>query len=342
MSSILLSLAITSCDTNKAVRAEYAGVDISDKASIVRDKNTKQASLIIDTDGKWALYAGPSADQINFEKAIATGENSGTFPLDGNDSTRTYFQLVTNDGKAILAERHLPMAGGYNFRDIGGIKTTDGKYVKWGKVLRSDELHNLTEADLNYLSSIPLISIVDFRANNEVEKAPDKNPVSLHKNYHLPISPGNLLSIESIVTLPEADMDSIMRNINKMLVTDSASIKQYKIFFELLQNEKDIPLMFHCSAGKDRTGMGAALFLYSLGVDEETILKDYLASNKYLGDKYTPIVSKYPNLKPLLEVRPQYIQAGIEEIKNKYGSIDNFLTKELKVDTLKMRELYLY
>lgn len=72
---------------------------------------------------------------------------------------------------------------------------------------------------------------------------------------------------------------------NTLLVTDPLCISRYRKLFSLLQNEENIPLMFHCSAGKDRTGMAAALVLSSLGVDEETILDDYLLSNFYLADK---------------------------------------------------------
>lgn len=337
-----LLLVISSCNKKQTLKAEYSEQNISEKAYIIRDKTTKQASLRIDINGKWKLYSGPSIDKIDLVKPIAEGNTNGTFALNVNDTARSYFQLVTEEGKAIIAERHLPMTGGYNFRDLGGFRTQDGKYVKWGKVFRSDDLHNLTDADLKYLSSIPLISIVDFRAKSEIEAAPDKVPTSVHKDYAYSITPGNLNSIDIIKKLSPAQMDSVMENINRLLVTDSTYISQYKSYFALLQNPKQVPLMFHCSAGKDRTGMGAALFLFSLGVDEGTILKDYLASNGYLGDKYAPLIAKYPNMKSLFEVKPEFLKAGLAQIKKDHGSIDNYLTDVLNVDLNKMKQLYLY
>lgn len=343
-SFVLSSVLFVSCKDSKTnmVRAEYSGKDISEQVSIVRDKDSKAASLKIDFDSKWALYAGNSVDSIDFKAPILEGEKGGVFPLNINDSTRTYFQLVTPESKVILADRHLPMSGGYNFRDLGGIKTTDGRYVKWGKIFRSDDLHKLTDDDLTYLSSVPLISIVDFRAQEEINQAPDRIPSSVYEDYQLCISPGNLMMAKGLKDMGFERLDSIMMELNTLLVTDTASINQYRKFFELLQNEKDVPLMFHCSAGKDRTGMGAALILFSLGVDEETILKDYLMSNTYLADKYARYITQYPNLKPLFEVKAHYLKSGIEQIKKDHGSVENYLTNVLNVDIQKMKDMYLY
>ena len=133
-----------------------------------------------------------------------------------------------------------------------------------------------------------------------------------------------------------------MMEINVLLVSDSANIKRYKDYFALLQNEKDVPLLFHCSAGKDRTGMAAALTLFALGVDEETIMNDYLSSNIYLGDKYREYIAKYPALRSLFEVKSEYIQAGIKWMKQEYGTVENYLKKVLNVDISKMKEMYLY
>lgn len=340
----IVCMLFTSCNNSKnATHAEYAGDDLSGVARVVRDKQTKAASLNVEADGKWKLYAGTAVDSIDFSKPILEGEGKGTFAIPVSNTVRSYFQLVTDNGKAILAERHLPMTGGFNFRDLGGFKTTDGRYVKWGKIIRSDDLFHLTDADLTYLSSLPLISVVDFRSETEVQQAPDKLPESVTSYYPYSISPGNLSSASmDMSSLESLKGDTVMMQINEMLVSDTASIKRYRDYFALLQNEKNVPLLFHCSAGKDRTGMAAALTLFALGVDEETIMKDYLSSNEYLGDKYGEYIAKYPALKSLFEVRPKYIQAGIQWAKNEYGSMENYITKVLGADINKLREMYLY
>lgn len=347
LSLSVCSLIFVSCNnsSNTMAKAEYSGEDLSNYISISRNKDSKDAFLIIKAiklKGKWTLYSGKSVDEIDFSKPLLEGEGSGTFPLHVNDTLRTYFQIVTKSGKAILAEKHLPMSGGYNFRDLGGLKTKDGRYVKWGKIFRSDDLHNLTDADLIYLSNIPLVSIVDFRSKEEIERGPDKVPASVKEDYALSISPGNLLTAASLDKLTFEQADSAMKDINRLLVTDVDAIKQYKKMFDLLQDKEDVPLMFHCSAGKDRTGMGAALILSALGVEEDIIFANYMESNKYLANKYTEYIAEKPQLKPLFEVKPEFLKAGLDQIKKDHGSVENYLVNVLMVDIQKMKEMYLY
>lgn len=348
MKKIILSLlvmgSLISCKDSsmKIDKAQYSGKDVSKEASIIRNKETKAAELQIETVGKWTLYAGNSVDSIDFSKPLIEGEGSGTFALNVSDSIRSYFQLVTSEGKAILAERHLPMTGGYNYRDLGGFKTTDGKFVKWGKIFRSDDLNHLTDQDLEYLSSVPLTSIVDFRSAEEMKQAPDKIPSSVKYNYPYSITPGDLMAALNFESATPEQMNDMMKQLNVLLVADTASIKVYKDFFTLLQEDKELPLMFHCSAGKDRTGMGTALILFALGVDENLIIEDYLASNTYLGDKYASLLKERPTLEPVFVVKKEYIEAGFDKIKKDHGSIDNYLTNVLGVDIPKFREKYLY
>lgn len=337
---LLSGMIFLSCKKNMG-KGVYEGQDISETASIIRDKESKEAALSINYDGDWELYSGVSDSTIDYSTSLS-GTGKGIFPINVSDSTRSYFQLITNDGKAILAERHLPMAGGFNFRDLGGIKTNDNKFVKWGMFFRTDELGNLTKEDLDYLSSIPITTVIDFRSKSEVSSLPDKLPQSVKNYVELNIAPGNLhlANLEDLTGID--NFSEFMIDMNKSFVTDSSIIAQYKEFFSILQKEENMPVIFHCTAGKDRTGMGAALILFALGVDESTIMKDYLSSNVYLKDKYQNIMEKYPELKPMLIVQPQYIQASIDLMKEKYGSVDNYLTSVLGVDLIKFRQKYLY
>ena len=194
---------------------------------------------------------------------------------------------------------HLPMEGGYNFRDLGGIKNLEGKYVRWGKIYRSDELKNLTDNDLKYLQEIPLLSIIDFRSEQEIKSAPDRVPNTVKKVYQFSITPGNLANINNIQSLSKEELVTLMQELNAMLVTENHIVEQYKKFFEVLHTEQEVPVIFHCTAGKDRTGMASALFLAALGVDEETIYENYLESNILLENKYSPYLQKFPNQEPV-------------------------------------------
>lgn len=311
------------------------------KALIVRDKYTKEARLVIETEGGWQLYAGTSTDNINKEKPILSGNGSGEFPLNVSTSIRIYFELVYAKGAFVLADRHLPMEGGYNFRDLGGFRTKEGRYTKWGKLFRADELSNLKENDLKYLSSIPITSVIDFRAQAEARRFPDKLPPTVQFTYPIAIIPGNLSSEGIQTNLLKKNIDAHMKHMNRMLVSDPNCVRSYRIFFAIVQNHLSAPLIFHCSAGKDRAGMAAALILFALGVDEETVVEDYLTSKIYLSDKYEAFIAKYPRAESIFTVKRMFLQAGINQIKRDHGTIMNFLTKVLKVDIIKMRRLYL-
>ncbi len=339
---IMGSILFTGCNSKHASKAGYEGEDISGIAEILRDKTTKKASLKIETDGQWQLFAGRQVETIDFSKPLLEGDGSGKFPLNVPNTERSYFELVTDKGKAILAEKHLPMAGGYNFRDLGGYKTKDGRFVKWGKIFRSDDMPNLTKEDLEYLSSIPIVSVVDFRSEEEVKMAPDKLPSSTIKEYMYSITPGNLTAGNDIAEIASLNMDSVMIAINQLLVTDSAAIQRYVDFFALLQDESKVPLLFHCTAGKDRTGMGAALILYALGVDEDIIMNDYLLSNRYLAEKYGKFIQTYPEMESLFTVHEDFLRAGLDKIKADHGSVDNYLEKVLKINLNQFKEMYLY
>ncbi|WP_255491336.1 tyrosine-protein phosphatase [Dysgonomonas sp. ZJ279] len=325
---------------NKSI-SMYQGEDINLKARILRDKQSKAASLEIDISDEWALYAGFSVEDIDFTTPILKGKGKGIFPLNVSLTARSYFGLMTPKGRSVLAERHLPMAGSYNFRDLGGIKTAEGRYIKWGKLFRGDDMSNLTDEDLTYLSSIPITSVIDFRAENESRRAPDKLPPSARFTYPIAITPGNLSSEGIQANLLKSNVNLHMKHMNRLLVSDPVCVRAFRILFAIVQNNLSAPLAFHCSAGKDRAGMGAALILFALGVDEATIMEDYLSSNKYLEDKYSNIINKYPRAEPIFTAKKMFLQAGINQIKRDHGTVMDFLTKELKVDIVRMRRIYL-
>lgn len=341
---LFTALSLFASCNNTANVPGYSGNDVSNQAEITRDKQTKAAFIEIFPDTTWTIYAGNTPETIDNKAPLLQGDGYGKFALDIPYNERYYFRFVTKEGSALMAERHLPMEGGYNFRDLGGYPTTEGRFVKWGKIFRSDEMNRLTRSDLNYLSTIPIRSVVDFRTENEVQNAPDKVPASVVQSYSYYINPGNLdiTNQEQLHAFDADRIDSVMMEINISLVSDPANVMQYKELFRLLQHEENTPLLFHCTAGKDRTGMGAALILFALGVDRDIIMDDYLLSNIYLKDKYGSIAAQHPNLSGLYGVNPNYLQAGINKIEEVYGSVILFLEQELEVDIQAFRDTYLY
>jgi len=313
--------------------------NLSENIKITRDKFTKQTQLHIKINTEWELYGGPDPEDIDRSHPMKKGSGPGIFPID-TEPVRYYFELETKFGNVRLAETLLPMEGCYNLRDLGGIRNKEGRFVKWGKLFRSDDLCDLTKSDLHYLESIPIHAVIDFRSKSEAENALDKLPGG-SVGYSLPFIPGDLNSLSQINS-GDLQLDNFMHGIYKSLVSDSACIKNYRDFFSLLQEEKNIPLIFHCSAGKDRTGMAAVFILSALDVDKPTIMHNYLLSNCYLADKYEKITARFPNIKPLFEVKPAYLENAFSEISAKYGSMESFLTEELHIHIPQMKTRFLY
>ena len=304
--------------------------------AIVRDKATKEVTFIAPEHGVWLLY-GPGCGQ----EPILEGYGVGTFHIPSVGTAHAYFQLEHNGRRQVLAERHLPMAGGYNFRDLGGIPTVDGSLVRYGRLFRSDGLATLTEDDRTYLSSIPITTVVDFRTHSEAERAPDRLPARVRR-IHIPILPGRLDNEkERDDLLASLGGEKLMEFMARALVVEPDIIAGYRKFFQLVQNEENLPLLFHCSAGKDRTGHAAALILLSLGVHRELVMADYMASARYLRGKYDNLLARHPDWEPLFTVKPQYLLTAIDAMDAKSGSVAAYLANELAVDANRMRELFL-
>lgn len=229
----------------------------------------------------------------------------------------------------------LPIKGAYNMRDLGGYKTKDNKYIKSGIIIRSGDMAQLTEEDLKYLSTLPLRTIIDFRDKFEKDAAPDKQPESLQTATWLPIGAGDLSNIQP--ENPE-DIPQIMENVYKTIIRNFQN--ELKDFFRIVEDETKAPLLFHCSAGKDRTGIAAALLLSALGVDKNTILEDYMLSAEYIKGKYDYIVKLYPSLAPLTTVQLRYLEAALQTIDEEFGGMESYLKNTLEVNTDKLKSLY--
>ncbi|CAM3618305.1 tyrosine-protein phosphatase [Elizabethkingia occulta] len=234
--------------------------------------------------------------------------------------------------------RVVKMEGAFNFRDAGGYKTADGKEVVLGKIYRSDAIDKLSDRDLKTFKNRKISTVVDFRGVEEAKKAPDRLPD--HTNYLLcPAGSNDLPNTQSIVNMLK----------NKNFLFDMYGEgglpyfgERYRpLFVKLLTLQPDEALLYHCTGGRDRTGMASALFLKILGVPQDIIENDYVASNFYLAKNPTMKnmyagLSKMSGLsdaeiKQQMELRPELIRNFFNSINKKYGSIENFFQVEMGI-----------
>jgi protein-tyrosine phosphatase len=231
-------------------------------------------------------------------------------------------------------DRFLPLEGLFNVRDLGGYAAGKGR-VKRGLLYRAGDLHTLTGGDRAVLEGRRIKTIVDFRDSAERDYAPDAKLSTVERNRWLPINAGSFdLGLKN-----GAAMETLMEELYTILADQAR--EQYREFFSLLAAPPNLPLLFHCSAGKDRTGFGAALVLSALGVDRETIYGDYLLSAQGLAGKYTGIIEESPYLEPIFSVRRAYLAAAFQKIEDAFGGMDRYLREELGADGEALRKLYI-
>ncbi|MEI6456345.1 MAG: tyrosine-protein phosphatase [bacterium] len=234
-----------------------------------------------------------------------------------------------------------------NFRDLGSIPTTNGHSIRRGILFRSGDLSTLTEEDIRAVESVGLTSIIDFRAQREIDKRPDKVISTVREIVFLPIHDAAREIAERYFDANNAQgLETILVGDYRRLITDH--VDEYRKFFKILSLTENLPLVFHCAAGKDRTGLASALLLFSLGVGWSEIWKDYLDSNHYTTPMMLKIIRKLKDkgkngaiLRPILEVREAYLNAALDQIDKSFGSIDHFLQKVLRVDYELLRRRYL-
>lgn len=348
-------LVFTACsDDDEKSAIGYSGKDISSRIEIIRDTQTKKAVLNVSMDNPWVLYAGSSIWNIDQETPVLNGSGKGAFELDTDVKKRALFQFNTDEGQALVAEVRLPITGGYNFRDLGGIKNKDGRFVKWGQLFRTDEMSKLTEDDVEYIASTGLTTVIDFRSEGEIKggvtsmipPSPDILPATVKNAYNLPINAGNIFSDEIMNRIragaTSEELAQVMMNSYTEMVTLDDYITQLRQFFAYLQDQNNLPLSFHCSGGKDRVGVATMLVLSALHVDKEIIVKDYMLSKQYVAGKYEKYLAMIPAIAPLVTIEEEYLEAAFKKIDEEYGSVENFLTGTLNVDIKKMKDLYLY
>ena len=175
-----------------------------------------------------------------------------------------------------MNDRLLPLVGAYNFRDLGGYPTTDGRQTRWGRLFRSDTLDELTAEDVAALRQLGLASIIDLRTTSEVARAGRRVLEDEPIHYvHLSViqEEGQETPSEARAAVPQWGSS---RAAQRYLWYLEVGAEPLVAAFELMAQPERYPLVFHCYAGKDRTGVLAALVLGCLGVEETAIIEDYV------------------------------------------------------------------
>jgi protein-tyrosine phosphatase len=228
----------------------------------------------------------------------------------------------------------VPLEGGSNFRDLGGYATSDGRKIKHGAVFRSAHLGTLTDADRRTMSKLGVRTIVDLRGVSEAAETPHRVDGVGCRIVGAHIEPGVGEKIRGALADGTANPFVMMG-----FLTDHyrdyprRCAPGFRTLFATLSDGTHRPLVFHCTAGKDRTGFASALLLTLLGVPWEMVMEDYLRTN----DLWIGHIGRYPELDidtraAIIEARTPYLEAAFEVVRTDYGSPEAFAEKALGLD----------
>lgn len=262
----------------------------------------------------------------------------------------------------------IPLKGVFNTRDLGGMEGADGRKILPCRLIRSGELFNLSEKDKQLLlDKYSLKKVVDFRTGAERSEKPD--PVLKGVQYiWAPIMSEETMGIThdenserdviaelfSYLQENQISISNYMAGIYTSLVSSEQAKREYGEFFKVLLSNKTGSVLWHCSAGKDRVGIGTALLLTALGVSKEIIMEDYLMTNSFTCTEYENTVSflKAQNadeavikgIEAVFRVRENYINASFKYISDNYGCVEEYINEALgitKEEILTLQNMYL-
>ena len=222
-----------------------------------------------------------------------------------------------------------------NFRQLGGLTRADGARVRDGVLLRSGHLGRASDADVARLADMGLALVVDMRDKNERERHPDRE-VPGAQNVWLPPVP-DLEEVIPIKSTVPHEVRAVFHEFYRLLSLHPAAIDAYAAFFRKLLSSEGRPVLWHCTQGKDRTGVGAMLLLSALGFDRDTVVQEYLRTNEFATTQLEGMrlaraseeeIALMAEVFPVFEVNAQY---WFDCVQMEYGSVANYLEIALDV-----------
>ncbi|PCI63363.1 MAG: hypothetical protein COB37_05230 [Kordiimonadales bacterium] len=256
-----------------------------------------------------------------------------------------------------IETRIIPLGGVKNFRDMGGYKAQDGRIMKWGRIFRSGKLSDLTETCGTEMLARDIETVIDFRSEPEKERHPVHWPNGWIPDYRPAPIGGNASAWikELYATLAETEFpaealrDQFIKAFQTIPIDNAAGLKTF--FDTLIDHHKGNAVLFHCTAGKDRTGIAGALLMKALGVNDEQIMEDFLLTNQAVGLEATSVgVAEWISTKagktiapkdvmPLVGVEPDFLIAAFKSIEANHGSIESYLRDTMGLSAARKQTL---
>jgi len=298
-------------------------------------------------------------------RASAVGRSLGVFGVvlflmagcAQNSSDEQKAASGEEDVKGTSTGQSLGIVSVPNLRDLGGYTTSDGATVATGLLYRSNQLSGISPSDMEKLAGLKLKNAYDLRTAAEREARPEELPPGV-----------NYVVLDVLADSPQAGpamLEKLMKNpkeanaalgggkveegfrqsYREFVSLPSAQAGFRKLFLAIGEKEQ-LPALFHCTTGKDRTGWAAAAFLTLLGVPRDKVMEDYLRSNDYILPAYKKVIDGFEAAggdpvipAAILGVKKEYLEAAFDEMQTKYGTIEKYFSEGLGIDAAQQRAL---
>ncbi len=244
-------------------------------------------------------------------------------------------------------DRVIHLKGTSNTRDIGGYVTSDERTLRWGQIIRSENLSRLTADDFRKLEGIGVKTVIDLRTQREHDKAPtvwqgDHPPMF----YHFPVGDSQNDWFKAQRRMMSKNRFTEKQALEHMVegyrMIAAEGPPSYQKLMDLVLDQSNWPILIHCNAGKDRAGIAVTLILEALGVDRETIMEEFLLTNEVgrsqekavflskernnsMGVRATARSPSASAWYPIVGVKPEMLEAFYASVEEQYGSMDAFL-----------------
>jgi protein-tyrosine phosphatase len=288
--------------------------------------------------GPVELAVGLAPGSIDHAHPVARVADATRVSLAGLGPGRHYVSVAPTDGGAavLAAERVLPLEGMDNFRDLGGYRTRDGGRTRWGVVFRADAPDQLTPADLAAIDRLGLRVAYDLRTDAERGQAPSALPAVIRREaFGIGGEAARTASLAALFTggRPEAIPADFLHRVYLEMAEQDAPV--FGRVLTGLAEPLGAPAVIHCTAGKDRTGLAAALLLSVLGVDDPTVLADYTLSRVYFTERrmarLLPTLTKLgldlDCYHAIFGAPGHAMAATLAALRSQYGSVPDYLVQ---------------
>lgn len=306
-----------------------------------------------DQEGQIDIYSSLSDSSLSGFTPVKSSQIEDQFALFNpvGSGIREYFFLKAgNVTSGIIANRIIEMDNIKNFRDIGGYFNINNEQIRWGKIYRSGDLSSASIFDKERIRRLGIKTVIDFRSKENTKLHPNTLGRGI-RTISMPMSMG-IDTVNQKIEEGKFSRSDAIKYIQDMYVGIVEDYKpEFSEIFDALTDQNNYPILLSGALGKDRVGLASYFILYAMGVPDYVLEEDYMLSNNTVDiTKVVENAGGYPEyiqeaLTAVLTVNRAYLTYTLDHIRQKYGSIDNYLQKELRVSTGKkniMRRYLIY